>query len=180
MTKMNDKVNELRKNLIIESADKYFQEFGYEKTQIEKISKELSIGVGTIYSYFGSKEGLFLAWLSSIVDKAYGELLAKNVTEPIEKLKWFVEYKLDYYEKNKSTLRDYVYNNKLALMQNNPVNKLYNYIADGIKDCCPNKDCHVLAVVLDNVVNSYIEASSGDLSEKKDEIVAVFMRILEL
>lgn len=177
---MNDKINELRKNLIIETAGKYFQECGYEKTQIEKIAKELSIGVGTIYSYYGSKEGLFVAWLSFMVDNAYDELLAKNVTSPIKKLKWFIEYKLNYYEKNKSTLRDYVYNNKLALTRNNPINKLYSYIADGIKDCCPNKDCHVLAVILDNVVNSYIESSKGDLSEKKDEILAMFLRILEL
>lgn len=177
---MNDKINELRKNLIIETAGKYFQECGYEKTQIEKIAKELSIGVGTIYSYYGSKEGLFVAWLSFMVDNAYDELLAKNVTSPIEKLKWFIEYKLNYYEKNKSTLRDYVYNNKLALTRNNPINKLYRYIADGIKDCCPNKDCHVLAVILDNVVNSYIESSKGNLSEKKDEILAMFLRILEL
>ena len=55
MAKLIDQVDELKKRLIIDTANKYFKISGYEKTQIDKISKELGIGVGTIYGYFKNK-----------------------------------------------------------------------------------------------------------------------------
>ena len=101
MAKLNEKVDELKKKMILDTASEYFKSFGQEKTQIDKISKDLSIGVGTIYGYFKSKEGLFLAWLQSIIDKAYIDLKnhCETSDEPVGKLKMIVEYKIKYIEK---------------------------------------------------------------------------------
>src|SRR5574344_1545620 len=113
MTKMNEHIDELKQTLIIDTASKYFKTLGYEKTQIDKISKDLGIGVGTIYGYFKSKEGLFLAWLKSIIEKAYLEIKEHcEIPEtPVEKLAMIVEYKINYFEKNKTTIKGYMENN---------------------------------------------------------------------
>ena len=74
MAKLIDQVDELKKRLIIDTANKYFKISGYEKTQIDKISKELGIGVGTIYGYFKNKEGLFFFFFSSVIQNDYEEM----------------------------------------------------------------------------------------------------------
>ena len=74
MQNLNEKVEEFKKKLILDTAHAYFSKYGYEKTQIDKIAKELSVGVGTIYGYFKSKEGLFMAWFEHIVDNAFNEI----------------------------------------------------------------------------------------------------------
>ena len=117
MAKLIDQVDELKKKLIIDTANKYFKISGYEKTQIDKISKELGIGVGTIYGYFKNKEGLFLAWLSSVIQNAYEEmkLTCDEVSSPVEKLEKMAEYKIKYFERNKTTIKAYMENNQLIL-----------------------------------------------------------------
>lgn len=106
---MNQEVIEFKKKLIIDTAEKYFREFGYDGTQIDKIAKELSIGVGTIYSFFESKSGLFYHWLFSITETAYNEIKTQFEIEkkPILQCEIFVKYKFMYYEKNKSIFRDF-------------------------------------------------------------------------
>ena len=141
MAKLIDQVDELKKRLIIDTANKYFKISGYEKTQIDKISKELGIGVGTIYGYFKNKEGLFLAWLSSVIQNAYEEmkLTCDEVSSPVEKLEKMAEYKIKYFERNKTTIKAYMENNQLFLRgisrrKEHPMACVYAYSASIIRE----------------------------------------------
>ncbi len=189
MVKLNEKVDELKKKLILDTASEYFGTLGYEKTQIDRISKDLSIGVGTIYGYFASKEGLFMAWLKSIIDKASNEMqeYCSSEVNPIEKLKMIVEYKIKYFEKNKTTIKGYMQNNQLFLRgisrrKEHPMAKVYNYCAEIIKALKPmeDNDAYLLAIIFDGIINSYIECSleNDNLIEKQDEIVERFLRLV--
>lgn len=189
MAKLNEKVDELKKKMILDTASEYFKSLGYEKTQIDKISKDLSIGVGTIYGYFKSKEGLFLAWLQSIIDKAYVDLKnhCETSDEPVGKLKMIVEYKIKYFEKNKTTIKGYMENNQLFLRgisrrKEHPMAKVYEYCAEIIKDIKPvdDNEAYLLASIFDGIINSYIECSleEDNLIEKIDEIVERFLRLV--
>ncbi len=189
MAKLNEKVDELKKKMILDTASEYFKSLGYEKTQIDKISKDLSIGVGTIYGYFKSKEGLFLAWLQSIIDKAYIDLKnhCETSDEPVGKLKMIVEYKIKYFEKNKTTIKGYMENNQLFLRgisrrKEHPMAKVYEYCAEIIKDIKPvdDNEAYLLASIFDGIINSYIECSleEDNLIEKIDEIVERFLRLV--
>lgn len=189
MINMNQKVDEFKKNLILDTASEYFKNLGYEKTQIDKISKDLSIGVGTIYGYFKSKEGLFLAWLQFVIDKAYAEIkehCADSVT-PVAKLKMIVDYKIKYFEKNKTTIKGYMQNNQFFLRgisrrKEHPMARVYQYCADIIKELKPMDDneAYLLATIFDGIINCYIENSfeEDNLSLKKDEIVERFLRLV--
>ena len=47
------------KNSIIESATKYFSKYGFHKTTMEEIAKNIHKAKGVLYYYFKSKEELF-------------------------------------------------------------------------------------------------------------------------
>ncbi len=49
-----------KKELIYKSGERIFSELGFKDTNISKITKDAGIGVGTFYSYYASKEELFM------------------------------------------------------------------------------------------------------------------------
>jgi AcrR family transcriptional regulator len=49
-----------RQNQIIETAIADFAQFGYNGTSINKLAARAGISIGALYSYFPSKEALFL------------------------------------------------------------------------------------------------------------------------
>lgn len=50
-----------RQDEILERAATFFSEHGYWNADMQSLANELSIGKGTLYRYFASKEDLFLA-----------------------------------------------------------------------------------------------------------------------
>ena len=49
------KINELKKNTIIDSAERVFSRVGIEDATMDEISKEVGISKRTVYMYFSSK-----------------------------------------------------------------------------------------------------------------------------
>ncbi len=68
-----------KQHFIIEKAIKEFAQKGYITANINRIAKEANISIGSMYSYFPSKEALFL----SIIDEGVGVLqeALKGVTD---------------------------------------------------------------------------------------------------
>lgn len=62
---------ELRKQIILEAAEKLFLSEGYEKTTMDEIAHQSEFSKGTLYNYFKSKDELYLA----IGIKAYDLIL---------------------------------------------------------------------------------------------------------
>ncbi len=189
MGNLNEKVDELKKKLILETASEYFKTLGYGKTQIDKISKDLNIGVGTIYGYFKSKEGLFIAWLQNIINNVYEQMKdgCSKVNTPIEKLAVVIEYKVNYFEKNRFTVKSYMENNQLFLRgisrrKEHPMAVILEFCADIIKEIKPMDDdeAYLLANIFDGIINTYIECFLEDeqLFDKKDEILERFLRVV--
>lgn len=52
---------EAKREAVVEVAMRSFAENGYQGARIEDIASELGIAKGSVFQYFGSKEGLFLA-----------------------------------------------------------------------------------------------------------------------
>lgn len=192
---MNKKVNEFKKQLIIDAANTYFRADGYAGVQVDKIAKELEIGVGTIYSIFGSKEGLFVSWLFSVVNKVYKEINEefKKQSNPLLQCEIFVKFKLTYYEKNKSVFKDYIKNNPFFLKDatrgiENPMKRIYMLIAKAIENLIEkendlfNKDIYHLAYLLDGITDSYIEYYSEkedvNLESKTREVIRMFLNAI--
>jgi AcrR family transcriptional regulator len=58
----------MRRESIIEAAWKLFEQNGFEQTTVERIAALAELGKGTIYSYFKSKEEIFIAILEKKLD----------------------------------------------------------------------------------------------------------------
>ena len=77
------KTKEERRNEIIETAGKLFEEKGYEQTQVQDIVNEIGVAKGLFYYYFKSKEEVMeeLAdrYADAIID-AVNKLIDKDIT----------------------------------------------------------------------------------------------------
>jgi AcrR family transcriptional regulator len=49
------------RDLILDAVDVLLSRYGYKKMTMDDVAREVGIGKGTIYRYFGSKEELYLA-----------------------------------------------------------------------------------------------------------------------
>lgn len=68
-----------KKIRILQAAEQVFSRLGYEKATLDEIIQLADVGKGTVYKYFGSKEGLFY------------QLVADKNEPFVERLRWAVE-----------------------------------------------------------------------------------------
>ena len=66
---------ERRQQLILDVAGQVFARFGYESASMDEIAELAGVSKPMLYTYFGSKEGLYLAY----IERAGGELLDRLV-----------------------------------------------------------------------------------------------------
>jgi AcrR family transcriptional regulator len=102
--KMHRKEREtlLRKEIILEAAEKLFLKQGYDKTTMDEIAAVSEFSKGTLYNYFASKDELYLAMGSKAYEIIieYTKKLTKNEEPGIEQLKAvgyaYYEFTKDY------------------------------------------------------------------------------------
>jgi AcrR family transcriptional regulator len=66
---------ERREQLILDVAGRVFARAGYESAPMDEIAELAGVSKPMLYAYFGSKEGLYLAY----IERAGGELLERLV-----------------------------------------------------------------------------------------------------
>lgn len=67
---------ERREQLILDVAGQVFARAGYESAPMDEIADRAGVSKPMLYTYFGSKEGLYLAY----IERAGGELLERLVS----------------------------------------------------------------------------------------------------
>lgn len=70
------------KNLIVESATKFFSKFGFYKTTMDEIAKHIHKAKGVLYYYFKNKEELFNEVLKQELNYVKSELSKITSNEP--------------------------------------------------------------------------------------------------
>jgi AcrR family transcriptional regulator len=91
---------EFRKKIII-SAGRIFSRFGFRKTTMDEIAKELKMGKSSIYYYFRSKEEIFEAVVLYEANILRNELTTaiKSVESPLGKMEKYVFVRMKAFEK---------------------------------------------------------------------------------
>ncbi len=79
-----------------------FSSSDFHKANIRAVAKKAGVSFSTIYSYYGSKEGLLFAfvdiWLGKLTERITDHLKGiENLKEKLRKVFWL---QLDYYEQN--------------------------------------------------------------------------------
>lgn len=85
-----------------EAALEIFSQADFHQANIRTVAKKAGVSFGTIYSYYGSKEGLVFAvvdiWLGKLTERIVDHLQGiEDLKEKLRKVFWL---QLDYYEKN--------------------------------------------------------------------------------
>lgn len=86
---------------IIATAGRIFSRYGFRKTTMEEIARELKMGKSSIYYYFDSKEEIFEAVVLHEADILRNELTTaiKSVESPVDKMKNYVFVRMKAFEK---------------------------------------------------------------------------------
>jgi AcrR family transcriptional regulator len=80
---------------ILETAKRMFVRYGLKKTSIDEVARAASVAKGTIYSYIGNKDMIYLAVLNREVDGIIEGILSAVARElsPMDKFAAFVKSK---------------------------------------------------------------------------------------
>lgn len=93
---------ELRREAIIEAAERVFARVGFYNATMAQIAAEAEFGMGTIYQLFPNKQGLFAEVILSSIEEFMKGLRDLLDVEPTwhDKLNAFVKYKLTWLEES--------------------------------------------------------------------------------
>jgi AcrR family transcriptional regulator len=85
MPKVSQQYEHAQRERIVGGATRAFARNGYAATTIDQIARELGLSKGSIYTYFGSKEDLFVVSLQSIYESRFEALAtAFAMDDPVE------------------------------------------------------------------------------------------------
>lgn len=85
--------DENKKNIIVQASKMLFAHNGFYNTSISDISKETGLPIGSIYTYFKSKDQI----ISTIVEEGWNEIYDKlqksvsGIASPKEQLRYIIE-----------------------------------------------------------------------------------------
>ncbi len=176
-----DRTSEERRKIILEVAIDEFASKGYSATSINDIAKKANISIGAMYSYFASKEDLFL----TIVNGSYAVLEdswknavdnSSNILDYIELLLKAIRIHSIQNTKNNQIYLD-VTTQALSQMSSRLSNKLEltnaQYLCDMIRQAKEdgkidgNIDENVTAFCIDNLLMMYQFSLSSDYYKER-------------
>lgn len=189
---IKEKMNELKKELLLEEASKQFEEIGYEHMKVADLAKTAQVSVGTIYSLFNSKEGLYLSYIEHQINNFFIELEDKALVKarPQEKIHAFIKLKFSYYNQKRKAIEQSATNNPLffnTLGKEHSIafQKIYNYLEKCFIELNPKMDKNKairMAFAINGFSDGYISLwleLNDNLMEKVDEVSELFISMVE-
>lgn len=155
-----DKTTEERRQNVLKVAIEEFASKGYNATSINDISKKAQISIGAMYSYFASKEDLFL----SIVNNAY--ILMDDILRDVE------DNSNDIFDCVKMMIKA---SRKFAIEYPH-LNRIYLDITTQALSHMSIKLSNTLEIITPQILNKYISKAKmeGKISSDLNENVAAF------
>ena len=191
MSRLNTEMKNMKRKLILEKASEMFERYGYEEMKVSALAKEVGVSVGTIYTYFDSKEGLYSAWVLAEIEGAY-TLFVKLFEQDLSfeaLLEASIKIKFGVFSKKRKSLETGVLSNPFffesqQIKHKEAFEKLYGLYIEPINKVKKVEiDSMQLVYVLNAIGNAYvlrwIEGDLENLDDKASEVCSIFMRILK-
>jgi AcrR family transcriptional regulator len=186
------KMNNLKKELLLEEASIHFEEVGYEEMKVADLAKSAGVSIATIYGFFESKEGLYLAYIEHQIELFTKELEKGTLllVDPSLKLKVFIELKFSYYTNKFEALKHSVKNNpfffnNLYKENAHPLQNIFLFQASCFKEINKNLDdesamqmAYLFNGFSDGYVSRWFEVQD-DLMGKVDEACELFIGMVK-
>jgi AcrR family transcriptional regulator len=103
VAKRREREQSVRRELILATARRLFESKGFELTTVEEIAAQAELGKGTIYSYFKSKEQIYIAILEDGLDllKERMETAVQNPVSARDALHRMFDVFVEYHQERK-------------------------------------------------------------------------------
>lgn len=163
-----DKISKDRKEKIFNVAISEFAEKGYIGANINQIAKNAGISIGSLYSYFASKENLFLSIIDigySLIEEVFQRIdTEENIFIVMEKLlKDTREYALKYPELNQiyvdlTTQSISKFSELISFKCEEATSKIYQKLIEKSKargEITSKVEDKIIAFYLDNIIITY-------------------------
>lgn len=192
---LKKKMQDLKREAILEEAARLFNNDGYEHMKIADLAKNVGVSVGSIYTMFGSKENLFNNYILHQIDH-FSEIIRQEietVDDPLERMRILLRIKFTAMTQNRKALEisflhdpTFFYNHLGADESGDPMCVLYDLITTEIMAPLLGDSTRMtpleMVLLLDGLtigVIKYWMLTDGDLVAKVDETIARFMRLIE-
>ena len=189
---IKSKMQELKKELLLQEASVMFEELGYEHMKVADLAKIAHVSVGTIYAVFTSKEGLYLTYIEHQIQAFMNELEGKTklLKNPHEKIRVFVKLKFSYYTQKKKAIEKSATNNPLffntlAQEHSEAFEKIYLFLQECFIKLNPQIDTQKakrLSYAFNGFSDGYISLwleNGDDLFQYTDEVCELFTNMLQ-
>lgn len=189
------RVQELKRELILEEASKLFENDGYENMKIADLASKVGVSVGSIYTLFGSKENLYNNYILNQIDY-YLQMLENNikdVDDPYEKLNILTKLKLQAFISHKNILYSSMnhplfYINTYNFSDEDDVMlDVYRFISENIMEPLrekiqTSKTSLEMTLLYDSISTAMVKywmIVNDDLMQKSDELLESFLLLVK-
>ncbi len=187
---MQQRVKDLKRELVLEYAGRYFEEVGFEAVTMAELAKKCEISVGALYKLFDSKDALFYAYVKYQIDALYQEIVkaTANVEDVEERLQIVIEKKFETFCSKSKLIFDPIAGDplffmKLSKSRENPAQIIYDYTAGLFEQLCQKRrmECEnpmKLAYLFHNFLLGFIEYwlhFGGDLRKESRNALKMFI-----
>lgn len=138
---------ELRRDDIVDAAEKLFFAQGYENVNMNDIAKEAEMARGTLYQYFKNKEDIYASIAlraAHMINERFKKLLSQDLTG-IDKVRWVCRFYYDFYVEYPGYYNAYYHSQMFEIDDSKTLKELQkirktsfkwavNSIRDGIED----------------------------------------------
>jgi AcrR family transcriptional regulator len=186
------KMHELKKELLLKEASTQFEEIGYEHMKIAHLAKVAGVSIGTIYTLFGSKEGLYLAYIEYQINTFFEELQKNTISDKDAKQRIyaFIELKFSYYQQKRKAIEQSASNNPLFFNtlyseHSDAFQKIYKYLSECFVELNPKLDedqAMRMAFALNGFSDGYISRwleVDDELMDRVDEVCNLFVGMVK-
>lgn len=191
MSRLTAKMKNMKRDLILEKASEMFDKFGFAELKVSDLAHEAGVSVGTIYSYFDSKEGLFSACIAQDIERvsaALEILFAKGL--PFEQmLEETVRIKFETITQKRKSLESGALSNPFffesqQIEHKEAFDKIYGFFIEPIdKIKTVDIDSWQLVYIWNSIGNAYVlrwlEGELDSLESKTKEACGIFMKIIK-
>ncbi len=188
------KMQELKRELILEEAALLFIEDGFENMKIVDLAKKVGVSVGTIYTLFGSKDNLYQNYLNNQIEHYLGVIKEETSkhSDPIVRLRVLAEIRFGAMIKHKNAIRLSVINDPTFFInisddKESPLFSLFTYITENVmtplaEQFNSSKEPLDMTFLFDGLAIGMIKywmVKEGDLLDRVDELVEDFLILVK-
>jgi AcrR family transcriptional regulator len=186
------KLHDVKRALILEEAAKLFESAGYEELKVSDLAKTAGVSVGTIYGFFESKEGLYMAYVKAQIGHYLDALEARfaQTESAEERLKEVFMLKFAVFVSKRRAVEECAKNNPLFfsnIRHAEPamLEQVYVKIAAIVREINPTLDADGalrLSYVLSSLSDGYLSywlAHAGDLLSQTETLHTQMLTLIK-